>query len=59
MNSYSDTPFSTICEEFNEKMCDILEDTKSKYECIGCYDDTLRTKYDPDIIQSVEPMTTI
>jgi len=59
MNSYSDTPFSTICEEFNEKMCDMLEDTTSKYECMSCYDDTLKTKYDPYVIQSVEPMTTI
>lgn len=57
MNSYSDTPFSTICEEFNEQMCDILNDSQTKYENMPCYDNTLRTtEPNNDIIYSVEPL---
>jgi hypothetical protein len=57
MNSYSDTPFSTICEEFNEQMCDILNDSHTKYENMPCYDNTLRTtEPNNDIIYSVEPL---
>lgn len=56
MNSYSDTPFADICTEFNEAMCDILHDSKSTYETMPCYDNTLigitNIKYDDVIINT-------